>query len=81
LFDSDRPGGYGGYDLYIAWKGEDGAWRKPVNLGSKINTKYAENRAYVSPDGKYLFFTSNRRGTMDAWWVDAKLLEKLNVLH
>ena len=77
LFDSDRPGGYGGYDLYIAWKGQDNVWIKPVNLGATINSKYTENRAYVSPDGKYLFFTSNRNGTMDTWWVDAKIFIKL----
>lgn len=76
LFDSNRPGGYGGYDLYIAWRGEDGTWTQPVNLGAEINSKYAESRVYVSPDGKYLFFTSNRNGTMDTWWVDAKILEK-----
>jgi len=77
LFDSDRPGGYGGYDLYITWKGKEGVWTKPANLGATINSKYAESRAYVSPDGKYLFFTSNRNGSMDTWWVDAKIFKKL----
>ena len=81
LFDSDRPGGYGGYDLYIAWRGKDGAWKLPVNLGAKVNSKDAENRAYVSPDGNYLFFTSDRNGTMDTWWVDAGVFEKLKTLH
>jgi len=77
LFDSNRPGGYGGYDLYIAWREKDGAWGRPVNLGERINSKYAENRAYISPDSKYLFFTSNRNGTMDTWWVDAMVIEEL----
>ena len=77
LFDSNRPGGHGGYDLYISWRKHDESWGKPVNLGERINTEYAENRAYVSPDGKYLFFTSNRNGTMDAWWVDAMVMEEL----
>jgi len=81
LFDSDRPGGYGGYDIYIAWKDKDGAWTKPINLGAQINSKYAESRAYMSPEGKYLFFTSNRNGTMDTWWVDAGVLEKLKTKH
>ena len=77
LFDSNRPGGYGDFDLCIAWREEDGAWGRPVNLGDRINTKYAESRAYMTPDGKYLFFTSNRNGTMDTWWVDAIIVEEL----
>ena len=77
LFDSDRPGGYGGLDLYIAWRKKDGTWSTPVNLGERVNSKHAENRAYMSHDGKYLFFTSNRSGTMDTWWVDAIVLEEL----
>lgn len=77
LFDSDRPGGYGGLDLYIAWRKKDGTWGTPVNLGERINSKHDENRAYMSPDGKYLFFTSNRSETMDTWWADALVLEEL----
>lgn len=77
LFDSNRPGGHGGLDLYISWRKEDGTWHKPINLGEKVNSKHAENRPYMSPDGKYLFFTSNRNGTMDTWWVDARVLEEL----
>jgi len=32
----------------------------------------------VSPDGKYLFFTSKRAGEGDIFWVDAKIIEALN---
>lgn len=81
LFDSNRPGGFGSYDLYIAWKEKDGDWGRPVNLGERINSEYAENRAFISPDGKYLFFTSNRNGTMDTWWVDAIVIEELKQMN
>ena len=81
LFDSNRPGGYGGYDLYIAWREKSEGWSNPVNLGERINTKYAENRAFISTDGKYLFFTSNRNGTMDTWWVDAIVIEELKQMN
>jgi hypothetical protein len=77
LFDSDRPGGFGGLDLYITWQKSDGSWTQPVNLGNRINSEYSECRAYVSPDGKYLFYTSNQTGTMNAYWVDAKIIEYL----
>lgn len=60
LFDSQRPDGFGANDLYICYKLPDGSWREAVNLGNSINTEYSESRPYVSPDGKYLFFCSNR---------------------
>jgi hypothetical protein len=81
LFDSDKPGGFGGYDLYISYRKANGSWTQPINLGDKINSKYSENRAYVSPDGKYLFYTSSRTGNPDAYWVDAKIIEALKPIN
>lgn len=43
IFTSDRPGGYGGYDLYYAIL-KEGQWSTPVNFGNKINTEYNEFR-------------------------------------
>lgn len=37
-------------------------WQKLVKLNEFINTKYWESHASPSPDGKYLYFTSNRKG-------------------
>lgn len=36
-FASDRPGGYGGYDIYYS-KLEEGTWSEPINLGEQINS-------------------------------------------
>ena len=58
-FASNRPGGYGGMDLYKSEKNKDGSWNKPQNLGPVINSKYDEDAPYIHPDGKTLFFTSN----------------------
>ncbi|MCP4896737.1 MAG: hypothetical protein GY906_07135 [bacterium] len=77
IFDSDRPGGYGKHDLYITYRKPDGGWTEPVNLGESINSEYSENRAFVSPDGKYLFYTSSRTGNLDAYWVDASFIAEL----
>lgn len=55
--------GYGSGDLYIAFKDQNGQWRSPVNMGHKINSPYFEYCPSLSPDGKYLFFTSHRLNT------------------
>ncbi|MFN3918486.1 MAG: tetratricopeptide repeat protein [Flavobacteriales bacterium] len=56
-FVSERPGGFGQADIYVATKvGKE--WGKPVNIGSKINTSYDEKFVYVTPDGNTLFFGS-----------------------
>ena len=60
LFQSDRPGGYGGNDLYVSFREKDGSWGKPVNLGEKVNSSANDFKPRVSPDGKYLFFSSYR---------------------
>jgi Tol biopolymer transport system component len=62
LFGSNgRPEGYGESDLYISFREEDGTWSKSRNMGSPINTVHREVDPVVSPDGKYIFFRSNRR--------------------
>ena len=70
-----KPGGLGGDDFYISWKTASGEWGKPVHLGTEINSAGSDNRPYVTADGKYFFFTSDRRGNRDIYWVDAKILE------
>jgi Tol biopolymer transport system component len=68
LFESDRPGGFGGTDLYICWKNPDGNWSAPRNLGPEVNTSNDDDVPNISPDGKYWFFQLNG----DVYWRDAK---------
>lgn len=56
IFSSDRPGGFGGMDLY-ATKYNGNNWSQPVNLGKDINTNNDEVFSYT--DGIYLYFASN----------------------
>jgi WD40-like Beta Propeller Repeat len=49
----------GNADLYITYD-ENGVWSKPVNFGSLINTKARDYSPRISPDGKYLLFSSER---------------------
>jgi len=75
LWDGERNSGFGDNDIYISFKQQNGLWGSAINLGSKVNTGAEENGAYVTPDGKYLFF--NRNG--DIYWLDAKIIENLRV--
>jgi len=56
-FASERPGGFGGKDLYVSEK-ENGDWGIAKNLGPIINTKYNEDAPFIHPDGITLFFSS-----------------------
>jgi Tol biopolymer transport system component len=77
IFSSDRPGGFGGNDLYVSFRKKDGTWSEAANLGKQINTDALEVWPYVSPDGKYLFYISHRNNTSDIFWVFAKIIDEL----
>jgi outer membrane protein OmpA-like peptidoglycan-associated protein len=57
-FVSNRPGGYGGYDI---WKSKLTAkgWGEPENLGPNINTQFDEQSPFIHPDDSTLYFCSN----------------------
>ncbi len=74
LWSSYRPGGFGEDDIYVAFKKSDGTWSEAVNLGEGVNSPFSENRVYVTPDEKYIFYTSTKHGLLDVFWVDAETL-------
>jgi hypothetical protein len=60
---SDRPGGFGADDIYASRRAMLGAaWGPPVNLGATINSASREFAMSFSPDGHWLYFTSDRPG-------------------
>ncbi len=63
-FTSNRPGGYGGRDLYSISKTPKGDWANALNLGPAINTQYDEDGAFIHHDGVSLSFSSNSHNTM-----------------
>jgi hypothetical protein len=79
IFESNRSGGYGSYDLYLSKKNQDGTWNNPINLGSRINTSNEDGVAQISPDGKYFFFTTLKSGdyAYTPYWVDASVIYDL----
>jgi len=66
--------------LMISFMQRDGSWSGPKNLSEKLQTEGNDSMAKVTPDGKYLFFQSVRRGSgasRGLYWVDAKFIDEL----
>ncbi|MCB9849700.1 MAG: PD40 domain-containing protein [Phycisphaerales bacterium] len=60
-FYSDRPGGIGGYDLWVARRAtRDGDFGEPMNLGARVNTAWDEYSPAPAPDASAIYFSSNR---------------------
>jgi tetratricopeptide (TPR) repeat protein len=90
IFASERKGGFGGKDLYVAEKIKDNVWGNIKNLGPEINTKYDEDAPFVTVDGKILFFSSNNHQSIggydifrsdlknDAWQTPYNLGQPIN---
>jgi Tol biopolymer transport system component len=68
FFISDRPDGFGGYDLYMTTRAtKDKDWGPPVNLGPKVNSSSNDWSPQPSADGRVLFFASERAGGFSNW--------------
>ncbi len=71
-FTSNRKGGYGGLDIYVSEKLNDGTWGPPKNLGPTINTKYNEDTPFFTEDEETLYFSSfghNNMGGYDIFYA------------
>jgi len=70
-FSNDRPGGYGGVDLYVSTRSTtNDPWGEPENLGPVVNSPSDEFNAIITSDGLELYFCSNRPGgygSNDIW--------------
>jgi hypothetical protein len=74
-------------DLFVSFRADDDSWTRPANLGERVNSPWKDESPYVSPDGKYLFFNSNRPSALyrsvipdgpgNMYWVDAGVIERL----
>jgi outer membrane protein OmpA-like peptidoglycan-associated protein/tetratricopeptide (TPR) repeat protein len=58
FFASNRPGGFGGTDLWMSQRQPDGSWGEPINLGNRINTPADEEAPFLTNDGNTLYFSS-----------------------
>lgn len=64
-FTSDKPGGFGGHDIYYSdWDDEKQKWGDAVNVGNVLNTPYEERSVFIHPDGETMYFASTGHNTM-----------------
>ncbi|HEX6224398.1 MAG TPA: OmpA family protein [Chryseolinea sp.] len=68
-FSSNRPGGFGGLDIYRATKDSKGEWTNVKNLGPKINTDMDDDGLFIDYDGVTLYFSSKGRKGMGGYDV------------
>lgn len=76
IFSSERPGGFGGRDLWRSVKLPNGKWSLPVNLGPNVNTPYDEDSPFLFYDGITLYFSSNSPNSMGGYDVFYSTLQQ-----
>ena len=70
VYTSTRADGFGEADLYISFN-TNGRWGNPRNMGIGINTKAYEYCPYLTPDGKYFFYSSEN----EVKWISSDVLK------
>jgi outer membrane protein OmpA-like peptidoglycan-associated protein len=58
-FVSNRPGGFGEFDIWKSSLKEDGTWQEPENLGNTINSDGNEQSPFIHFDNQTLYFSSD----------------------
>ncbi|MBS1637921.1 MAG: PD40 domain-containing protein [Bacteroidetes bacterium] len=85
-FVSERPGGFGGRDIYRCVKLPNGKWSLAQNMGGVINTEYDEDGVFIHPDGVTMIFASRGHQSMGGFDIffstmdeDKKFSEPMNM--
>ena len=83
-FASDKPGGYGNFDIYKATLDNNGKVGTPVNMGQKVNTEGQEMFPYISSNNTLYFSSTGHLGLggMDVFYtkeIDGKMAPIRNV--
>ena len=60
FWSSNRLHGAGGNDIWTSTRTDTSGWNTPEPLSASINTEHNEESPFIHPDGKTLYFRSNR---------------------
>jgi len=80
IYCSKKDGGFGFHDMYISLRNQDKSWGNPINLGPALNSNFEEVGPVLTPDGKYLFFITEKTGDngYTPYWIDIDAITALN---
>jgi hypothetical protein len=67
----------GSSELFISFRNKDKSWSQPKRFDHIINTEQEELCAFVTRDGKYLFFSRLSREGGDIFWIDAEIIKQM----
>jgi len=76
VMSMQRKDGKGLSDLYVSFYLRHNLWSAPLHMGSVINTSFHETSPHISPDKRFLYFSSNKPG--GAGGQDIYVTERLN---
>ncbi len=71
-----RTDGKGKNDLYVSFFVRDNVWSAPIHMGATLNTIHQETSPHISPDKRFLYFSSDRPGGVGG--QDIYVSERLN---
>lgn len=77
-FSSDRPGGFGGKDIYRSVRLPNGKWSLAKNLGENINTPFDEDAPFIHANGKELYFSSRGHENMGGYDIFKSVIDSNN---
>ena len=77
-FSSDRKGGFGGKDIYVVRKLNNGQWSKAENLGETINTPFDEEGPFIHADEVTLYFSSQGHNNMGGFDIFKTELDSMD---
>lgn len=93
-FCSNRPGGYGGRDLYVSYRQANGKWGPAMNMGPDINSAGDEQAPFIHADNQTLYYTSDglpgygnsdlfviRKGSNGEWGAPENLGYPINTIE
>jgi hypothetical protein len=77
-FASERPGGYGGRDIWVATMTADSSWSTIKNMGPRINTPYNDDAPFLHPNGVTLLFSSEGHNSMGGYDIFKTILTPID---